>query len=98
MGARKIGVTTLPPIGCLPASITLFSEDSNKCVEKMNSAAVSFNYKLNWTSQSLQKKFSDLNIVVLDIYTPLLDMIKKPQDKGKHRVPALYSQGKNFKV
>ncbi|ONK59323.1 uncharacterized protein A4U43_C08F5260 [Asparagus officinalis] len=24
LGARKIGVTTLPPLGCLPASISLF--------------------------------------------------------------------------
>lgn len=82
LGGRKIGVTTLPPIGCLPASITLFSEDSNKCVEKMNKAAVAFNNKLNSTSQNLQKKFSDLNIVVLDIYHPLFDMINKPQQKG----------------
>ena len=82
MGARKLGVTTLPPIGCLPASITLFSEDTNKCVEKMNRVAVAFNYKLNWTSRSLKKKLSGLNIVVLDVYHPLLDMIKKPQENG----------------
>ena len=24
MGARKIGVTTLPPLGCVPAVITMF--------------------------------------------------------------------------
>ncbi|CDP14394.1 unnamed protein product [Coffea canephora] len=82
LGARKIGVTTLPPIGCLPASITLFSEDTNKCVEKMNAAAVSFNNKLNMTSQSLKQKLPNLNLLVLDIYQPLLDLVTKPIDNG----------------
>ncbi|CAI9105513.1 OLC1v1004444C1 [Oldenlandia corymbosa var. corymbosa] len=82
LGARKIGVTTLPPIGCLPASITLFSEDTNKCVDKMNQAAVAFNKKLNATSQSLQAKLSNLTVVVLDIYQPLLDLVNKPIENG----------------
>ncbi|KAL3518475.1 hypothetical protein ACH5RR_021064 [Cinchona calisaya] len=82
LGARKIGVTTLPPIGCLPASITLFSDDTNKCVDKMNRAAVYFNNKLNATSQNLQKKLTNLNLVVLDIYQPLLDLVNKPIENG----------------
>ncbi|KAF8397784.1 hypothetical protein HHK36_016707 [Tetracentron sinense] len=82
LGARKIGVTTLPPIGCLPAAITLFSSDSNQCVVKLNRDAVSFNNKLNTTSQALQNKLSGLNLVVFDIYQPLLDLITKPTDSG----------------
>ncbi|KAL3535112.1 hypothetical protein ACH5RR_003573 [Cinchona calisaya] len=39
LGSRKIGVTTLPPIGCLPASIPLFSDDTNHCVDNINKAA-----------------------------------------------------------
>ncbi|KVH90640.1 Lipase, GDSL [Cynara cardunculus var. scolymus] len=81
-GARKIGVSTLPPIGCLPASITIFSEDSNECVTKMNTVAVYFNKKLNETSASLKSKLSGLNLVVLDIYNPLYDLIQKPTDYG----------------
>ncbi|KAL8245442.1 hypothetical protein R6Q59_011700 [Mikania micrantha] len=82
LGARKIGVSTLPPIGCLPASITLFGEDSNDCVTKMNSAAEYFNKMLNLTSLSLKSKLSGLNLVVLDIYHPLFDLIQKPGDYG----------------
>ncbi|MFS8004967.1 putative triacylglycerol lipase [Helianthus anomalus] len=82
LGARKIGVSTLPPIGCLPASITLFGEDSNECVTKMNSVAKYFNKKLNATSLSLKSKLSGLNLVVLDIYHPLFDLIQKPTDFG----------------
>ncbi|GFP98028.1 GDSL esterase/lipase at5g22810 [Phtheirospermum japonicum] len=82
LGARKIGVTTLPPLGCLPAVITIFGEDSNECVEKMNKVAVSFNNKLNLTSQKLQAKLSGLNLVVLDIYQPLLDLVTNPTNYG----------------
>ncbi|CAK9150497.1 unnamed protein product [Ilex paraguariensis] len=82
LGARKIGVSTLPPIGCLPAAITLFGDDSNNCVAKMNKAAISFNNKLNATSINLQNKLSGLNLVVLDIYQPLHDLVTKPTDYG----------------
>ncbi|CAA2980793.1 GDSL esterase/lipase At5g22810-like [Olea europaea var. sylvestris] len=82
LGARKIGVTTLPPLGCVPAVITIFGKDSNDCVEKVNKAAISFNNKLNATSQSLQSKLSGLNLVVLDIYQPLYDLVTKPSDNG----------------
>ncbi|PSR89900.1 GDSL esterase/lipase [Actinidia chinensis var. chinensis] len=82
LGARKIGVTTLPPLGCLPAAITIFGEDSNECVEKLNKVAISFNNKLNVTSQSLQNKLSNLTLVVLDIYQPLYGLVTKPADNG----------------
>ncbi|KAI3688135.1 hypothetical protein L1987_81843 [Smallanthus sonchifolius] len=82
LGARKIGVSTLPPIGCLPASITIFGEDSNECVTKMNSVADHFNKMLNATSLTLKSKLSGLNLVVLDIYHPLLDLTQKPTDYG----------------
>ncbi|XP_009625753.1 GDSL esterase/lipase At5g22810 isoform X1 [Nicotiana tabacum] len=82
LGARKIGVTTVPPIGCLPASITIFGKDSNHCVKKMNKVAVSFNNKLNSTSINLQKNLSGLNLVVLDIYQPFLDLVTHPADNG----------------
>ncbi|KAK4369519.1 hypothetical protein RND71_013311 [Anisodus tanguticus] len=82
LGARKIGVTTVPPIGCLPASITIFGKDNNNCVKKMNNVAISFNMKLNSTSINLQKKLSGLNLVILDIYQPFLDLVTQPADNG----------------
>ncbi|KAK6926674.1 GDSL lipase/esterase [Dillenia turbinata] len=82
LGARKIGVTTLPPLGCLPAAITIFGEDSNECVGEINEVAMFFNNKLNATSQRLQNKLSGLNLVVFDIYQPLYDIVMKPSDSG----------------
>lgn len=83
LGARRIGVTGLPPTGCLPAAITLFGFGSNQCVERLNQDAVSFNNKLNSTSRSLRSKLHGLKLVVFDIYHPLLDIIKNPIDNGK---------------
>ncbi|XP_071723109.1 GDSL esterase/lipase At5g22810-like, partial [Rutidosis leptorrhynchoides] len=82
LGARRIGVTTLPPTGCVPATITIFSSNHDECVDRFNNDAVSFNNKLNATSQSLVKKLSGLNLVVLDIYQPLLDLITHPENNG----------------
>ncbi|KAF3441755.1 hypothetical protein FNV43_RR15670 [Rhamnella rubrinervis] len=81
MGARRIGVTSLPPTGCLPASITLFGAGNNQCVERLNRDAVLFNNKLNTTSQTL-RNLPGLKLVVFDIYQPLLDMITRPTDNG----------------
>ncbi|KAL5976588.1 hypothetical protein ACLOJK_020921 [Asimina triloba] len=82
LGARRIGTTSLPPMGCLPASITLFGSGNNECVERMNKDAIGFNKKMNYAAQRLLKRLPDLKLVVFDIYNPLLTLINKPSDNG----------------
>ncbi|CAK8538662.1 unnamed protein product [Lathyrus sativus] len=82
LGARKIGVATIPPIGCLPLVITLYGSYSNTCVERFNEVAMDFNKKLNITSEKLLKKFPDLTLIILDIFQPLYKLIIKPSDYG----------------
>ncbi|KAI5664878.1 hypothetical protein M9H77_24201 [Catharanthus roseus] len=82
LGVRRIGVTTLPPTGCLPAAITLFGSGTNLCVARLNQDAISFNNKLNITSQNLKSNLPGLKLVVFDIYNPLLNLITKPADNG----------------
>ncbi|KAH1105763.1 hypothetical protein J1N35_009531 [Gossypium stocksii] len=82
LGARRVGVTTLPPLGCLPAAITAFGHGSNQCVGRLNNNAISFNNKLNHRSQRLKRRFSKLKLVVLDIYSPLYTIITKPDENG----------------
>lgn len=83
LGARRIGVTTLPPLGCLPAAITLFGSHNNECVERLNTDAINFNNKLNITSQNLQISLRNLTLAVLDIYQPLHNLVTKPAENGK---------------
>ncbi|XP_010689974.2 GDSL esterase/lipase At5g22810 [Beta vulgaris subsp. vulgaris] len=82
LGARKVGVTSLPPLGCLPAAITIFGEDSNDCVDHINKDAMTFNDMLNSTSEELQSQLSNLTLVVFDIYQPLYQLVTKPEDNG----------------
>lgn len=82
MGARRVGVTSLPPLGCLPASITLFGHGAAGCVSRLNSDAQSFNRKMNGTVDALARRYPDLKIAVFDIYTPLYDLATDPQSQG----------------
>ncbi|XP_078149281.1 GDSL-like lipase/acylhydrolase superfamily protein [Carex rostrata] len=82
LGARRIGVTSLAPLGCLPASITLFGEGKNDCVTRLNSDAIGFNYMLKAAAEALKKSHPDLKLVVFDIYNPLLDLVQNPSKYG----------------
>ncbi|XP_047316987.1 GDSL esterase/lipase APG-like [Impatiens glandulifera] len=82
LGARRIGVTSLPPLGCLPATITLFGFHQDGCVERLNTDAKGFNNKVKSEASSLKKQLGGLKIAIFDIYTPLYNLVKSPSDHG----------------
>ncbi|RLN11691.1 GDSL esterase/lipase APG-like [Panicum miliaceum] len=82
LGARRIGVTSMPPLGCFPASIRLYGEGRGACVARLNRDAETFNGKLNATIQALKGRHADLKIAVLDIYTPLRKLAEAPVEQG----------------
>ncbi|KAM0874646.1 hypothetical protein ACQ4PT_037329 [Festuca glaucescens] len=84
LGARRIGVTSLPPMGCLPASVTLFGGGGNGggCVERLNNDSLTFNTKLQAASEAVKKQRLDLKLVVFDIYNPLLNLVSDPNSAG----------------
>ena len=82
MGGRRVGVTSLPPMGCLPAAVTLFGGGTNGCVARLNKDSVTFNKKMNAAAQALKKSHPELKLVVFDIYNPLLDLIDHPGKSG----------------
>lgn len=81
-GARRIGVTSLPPLGCLPAARTLFGFHESGCVSKINTDAQQFNKKMNSAATQLQKQLPGLKIAIFDIFQPLYDLVKSPSDHG----------------
>jgi phospholipase/lecithinase/hemolysin len=83
LGARRIGVSSLAPLGCLPAVIRVFSHGSKACVTRFNEDAKGFNQKLNHTVLALSKKYPDLRIAVFDIYQPIYDLVTAPSKQGK---------------
>ncbi|XP_051148180.1 GDSL esterase/lipase APG-like [Andrographis paniculata] len=82
LGARRIGVTSLPPLGCVPAVRTLFGFHDRGCVSRINTDAQQFNKKLNTAVSQLQKQLPDLKIVVFDVFKPLYDIVANPAKNG----------------
>lgn len=86
LGARRIGVTSMPPLGCLPAAIRLYGKGRSGCVPRLNRDAETFNTKLNTTVRALKKRHADLKLAIFDIYKPLRDLAEAPSAQGTWRV------------
>ena len=83
LGVRKIALTGLPPMGCLPLERTINILGHNKCVEKFNNVALEFNGKLNGLVKRLNKELPGLRLMLADAYTILYQIIKRPSLYGK---------------
>ncbi|KAF8410401.1 hypothetical protein HHK36_002930 [Tetracentron sinense] len=79
LGARRICVLSLPPIGCVPSKRTVGGGTQRECVERDNKAAELFNSKLSSELNSLNNKLPHTKLVYVDIYTPLLAIIQNPE-------------------
>ncbi|KAJ8538248.1 hypothetical protein K7X08_014788 [Anisodus acutangulus] len=86
LGARKIGIFGIPPIGCLPSQRTLAGGLDRACAKEYNEAAQMANTKFSIGIDSLSKKLTQSKLVLLDIYNPLLDLIVNPQKYGFEEV------------
>lgn len=82
IGARRIGVINLPPIGCVPSQRTLGGGILRECSESSNEAAKLFNSKLSSTIDSLNKELPNVRLVYLDIYNQLVSLIQNPAQYG----------------
>ena len=95
-GCRKIAISGLPPIGCLPIQITAKQEsvEDRSCIEDENSDAKTYNLKLARLLPIIQALLPGSKIVYADIYKPLMDMINRPRKYGEQSL--LKSRGKIF--
>jgi phospholipase/lecithinase/hemolysin len=84
LGARRIGVLSLPAIGCVPSQRTLADGIQRGCSKSANQAAILFNSKLSSQMDSLNNRLPDARLVYLDIYNPLLALIQNPAHYGNH--------------
>ncbi|GER26624.1 GDSL esterase/lipase [Striga asiatica] len=82
LGARRIGIFGLPPIGWMPSQRTLWGGLKRKPVNKYNQIAELFNKKLSDEIDSLNKQYSEAKIVYVDVYNPALDIIQNPKKYG----------------
>ncbi|XP_062107297.1 GDSL esterase/lipase At2g42990-like [Humulus lupulus] len=83
LGARKISLTGLPPMGCLPLERATNIFDNNKCDDKLNKVALEFNAKLKSMTTKLNQELPGMILVFTEsVYDLLYGMIKKPASYG----------------
>jgi hypothetical protein len=83
LGAKKISLGGLPPMGCLPLERTTNFADGNECVSNYNNIALEFNDKLNKLTTKLKKDLPGIKLVFSNPYDILFSVVKKPGQYGK---------------
>ncbi|KAH6780920.1 GDSL-like Lipase/Acylhydrolase superfamily protein [Perilla frutescens var. hirtella] len=80
LGARKISLTGLPPMGCLPLerSTNYVNGNGNGCMEGYNLVALHFNGKLNGLVKKMNMEMPGIRVVFSNPYGIFMQMIKKP--------------------
>ena len=82
LGARRIGVLSTLPLGCLPGARAVGALEAG-CEVVTNQEAQLFNTKLSSMVDSLESTLPDAKLVFIDVYNPLLDIVRDPQNYGK---------------
>lgn len=83
LGARKISLGGLPPMGCMPLERAQNFVNGNGCMETYNIVAMSFNTKLYNLVRQLNKEIPGLKLVFSNPYYILLQIIQNPSAYGK---------------
>ncbi|KAK4433336.1 GDSL esterase/lipase [Sesamum alatum] len=87
-GARRVAVMGQPPMGCLPVQVTLgslvpsFHMLQRVCVDQQNSDSQAYNAKLKALTSQLQATLPGSRVVYVDVYTPIMDMVRNPAAFG----------------
>ncbi|KAL2340370.1 hypothetical protein Fmac_008310 [Flemingia macrophylla] len=82
LGARKISLGGLPPMGCLPLERTTNFLGGKDCVPSYNNIALEFNAKLSKLTTRLNKDLPGIRLVFSNPYDVFLHIIKKPAQYG----------------
>lgn len=83
LGARKMSLTGVPPMGCLPLERTTNVMENHACTEEYNIVALEFNGKLKGLVAKLNRELPGLDVVFADAYNVLLQLITRPSVYGK---------------
>ncbi|KAG0612503.1 hypothetical protein M758_6G033200 [Ceratodon purpureus] len=82
LGARKIVVASLGPIGCIPFQLTFRFSRDGQCSEKVNAQAREFNAGLLGLVNELNANLPGAKIVYADAYKGVSEMIANPSAFG----------------
>jgi alpha-L-fucosidase len=82
--ATNILVVNMPPLGCIPALLTLYGGkgleyDSYGCLKALNAISKAHNKQLNDKVVALRKTYPHINIYYGDGYAVYKDILKNPK-------------------
>ncbi|XP_056689242.1 GDSL esterase/lipase At5g45950 isoform X2 [Spinacia oleracea] len=80
VGAKRIGVVGVPPIGCMPIVMT-FTGDGIHCVDKMNKAVLSLNSKIQKQMEAIRTQLN-MKTIFVDVYNIIESAINNPKKYG----------------
>lgn len=82
LGARKLSITGLVPMGCLPLERATNILGDHGCNEKYNKVALEFNDKLEKMILKLNKELPQVIALSANVYDIVLDIITRPSSYG----------------
>ncbi|KAJ6931053.1 hypothetical protein NC652_014535 [Populus alba x Populus x berolinensis] len=82
LGARKLSLTGLSPMGCLPLERATNFMHPNSCVKEYNDLASQFNGKLNQLVAKLNGELPGMKVLFSNPYDLLLQIITAPSLYG----------------
>jgi len=90
--ASTVFVVNLPPLGCIPALLTLYggpNEDYDEygCLKKLNNITSAHNTLLGEKVSALRTKYPGATLVYADAESVYFDILKSPSTYSKHLSP-----------
>ncbi|KAK5772450.1 GDSL esterase/lipase At4g26790-like [Gossypium arboreum] len=82
LGARKVVIGGLPPMGCLPLERTTNMFFGSDCINEYNDVAKDFNKKLQGAVTELKQELGGIHLVMSSPYDKLMEMIRNPSHFG----------------
>ncbi|XP_072955825.1 GDSL esterase/lipase EXL3-like [Typha angustifolia] len=82
LGATRIGVVSIPPIGCVPSQRTLSGGIIRNCSSGHNQLATLYNSALAKEIERIGMRHRQVKVIFIDIYGFLFDMMQHPNHYG----------------
>jgi phospholipase/lecithinase/hemolysin len=84
LGARRVHLPGLPPLGCLPLQRTVNRASPGDCNRWHNMVARRFNRGLRAMVTRLNRELPGAQVVYIDVYRLLSNMIARPSAYGEY--------------
>ncbi|RZR85304.1 hypothetical protein BHM03_00012264 [Ensete ventricosum] len=85
LDARKIVVSNVGPVGCIPYQKTINRVKENECVSLPNLLAVRYNAQLRDLLAELNDNLPGARFVLANVYDLVMELITNHRSYGKHR-------------